>query len=46
MTKKTNTSKITFSIPEKGNLGILALGAKGVLAWRKSKKAKNEKNAQ
>lgn len=31
------------SIPEEGSLGLLAYGARGLLAWRK-KKEQNKKN--
>ena len=28
-----------FDIPEQGSLGLLALGAKGLIAWRQKRKA-------
>ncbi len=28
-----------FDIPEEGSLGLLALGAKGLMAWRQKRKA-------
>ncbi len=29
--------KIVFKVPPQGSLGLLALGHKGVLAWRKAR---------
>ena len=34
------------SIDEKGSLGLLAYGAKGVLAWKKKKKELNAKKGK
>ncbi len=35
---KVKSENITHQIPIQGSLGLLALGAKGLLAWRKAKK--------
>lgn len=32
-----NTKPITFEIPAEGSLGLLALGAVGIKAWRKKR---------
>ena len=37
---KTEDGK-PFPIPEKGSLGLLALGYKGIIAWRKVRKQQN-----
>jgi hypothetical protein len=33
-----------FEIPAEGSLGILALGARGIIEWRKVREASNRKN--
>jgi hypothetical protein len=40
MAKKTTKS---IPIPERGNLGLLAYGHKGLIAWRRVVREENEK---
>lgn len=42
--KKVNTKKREFKIPVPGSLGILALGATGVRAWRKVREQYHQQN--
>lgn len=36
--------KIIAKVPPQGSLGLLALGHKGLLAWRKAREAAEAKN--
>lgn len=42
--KNLNTTKKEFKIPVPGTLGILALGARGVRAWRKVREEYHRQN--
>jgi hypothetical protein len=45
--KSQNTAEKKFEIPVEGSLGILALGAAGIKAWRKKREeALAEKNSK
>ena len=47
--EKTNTDqnkKMIFEIPVEGALGLLALGADGVRAWKEKKKLVKQQSAQ
>ena len=37
---------IPYEIPVEGSLGLLALGARGIVAWRKVRDAHNKKIAE
>lgn len=41
-------NKIVVKVPPQGSLGLLALGHKGVIAWRKAREAakKNETSTE
>jgi hypothetical protein len=42
MNKKKNTGKkVNYEIPKKGSLGLLALGDKGLRAWREVREKKD-----
>ena len=42
--KRTSSeSAIPYDIPVEGSLGLLALGAQGIIEWRKVRDAQNEK---
>lgn len=36
--EKPNKSPVAFEIPAEGSLGLLALGAAGLFAWRKARR--------
>jgi len=38
--------KIVVKVPPQGSLGLLALGHKGVIAWRKAREEAKEKEAR
>ena len=40
-----NEEKEQFEIPEQGSLGLLALGYRGLVAWREKKEKAQGKNA-
>ncbi len=42
--KKKDTNQVEYIVDEKGSLGLLAIGYKGVLAWKKKVKEVNKKN--
>ena len=42
--KRTSSeTAIPYDIPVEGSLGLLALGARGIMEWRKVRDAQNEK---
>jgi hypothetical protein len=41
--KKKSNSPIPYEIPVEGSLGLLALGAVGIMEWRKVRNAKTGK---
>ncbi len=45
ITMKTHDGKIV-EIPEEGSLGLLAVGHRGIIAWRQAKQAKSSKKEQ
>ncbi len=44
MEKKKSKEEISMDIPVKGSLGLLAYGAKGIIAWREVRIKNFEKN--
>jgi len=47
--QKINSShgtKDSYKIPIEGSLGLLALGARGIIEWRKVRDASGKKNKQ
>ena len=44
MTKKN--TKIPYDIPHEGSLGLLALGAVGIMEWRKVREAHNRQKLE
>ena len=44
--QKSGNQKMTFEIPAEGALGLLALGATGVKAWKEAKRLHAEKQAE
>lgn len=45
ITMKTGDGKIV-EIPEEGSLGLLAVGHRGLIAWRQAKRVKSSKNKE
>ena len=43
---KDKDSQIPFEIPVEGSLGLLALGATGIIEWRKVRNAHNKKKKE
>ena len=41
--KTKSDAAIPYDIPVEGSLGLLALGARGIIEWRKVRDAQNEK---
>ena len=41
--KTKSEAAIPYDIPVEGSLGLLALGARGIIEWRKVRDAQNEK---
>ena len=41
---KKSKSPIPYEIPVEGSLGLLALGAVGIMEWRKVREANKRKN--
>lgn len=37
--------KIVVKVPSQGSLGLLAIGHKGIIAWRKAREEAKEKEA-
>lgn len=46
MSKEEKSTPLKFKITKEGSLGILALGAVGVMAWRAFKKENEEPKAK
>ena len=40
----TKDTKIPFDVPVEGSLGLLALGAVGIIEWKKVRNAANKKS--
>ena len=40
----TKDTKLPFDIPVEGSLGLLALGAVGIIEWKKVRNAANKKS--
>lgn len=44
--KKLYSANDKLPIPPDGSLGLLALGYKGLIAWRKAREAANQQNQE
>jgi len=42
--KKKGSGQLPYDIPVEGSLGLLALGAVGIIEWRKVREANKGKN--